>query len=100
MHSHRSIASHRYQLNAVLTLALAFGAGACGTADFAGEGPPVREASVTAEESALAVDPPGLARLPDGRRWMSHLTDEIMPYWTVPGALGTPVGNFPTFRCN
>lgn len=22
-----------------------------------------------------------------------------MPYWTTPDALGTPVGNFPTFRC-
>ena len=46
--------------------------------------------------------PPRLAagELPDLERWRRHLTDELMPYWTTPDALGTPVGNFPTFRCH
>lgn len=37
--------------------------------------------------------------LPSLERWRRHLTDDLMPYWTNPEALGTPVGNFPTFRC-
>ncbi len=45
--------------------------------------------------------PPRLAaaELPGLERWRRHLTEELMPYWTTPDALGTPVGNFPTFRC-
>ncbi len=41
-----------------------------------------------------------LAALPPGERWLTHLTDELLPFWTTPEALGTPVGNFPTYRCN
>lgn len=38
--------------------------------------------------------------LPSVARWRTHLTDELMPFWMTPDALGSPVGNFPTFRCN
>jgi mannose/cellobiose epimerase-like protein (N-acyl-D-glucosamine 2-epimerase family) len=38
--------------------------------------------------------------LPSLERWRQHVTDEIMPFWLTADALGTPVGNFPTFRCN
>ena len=38
--------------------------------------------------------------LPSLERWKQHVTDEIMPFWTTADALGTPIGNFPTFRCN
>jgi mannose/cellobiose epimerase-like protein (N-acyl-D-glucosamine 2-epimerase family) len=38
--------------------------------------------------------------LPSVDRWRQHVTDELLPFWTTPDALGTPVGNFPTFRCN
>lgn len=38
--------------------------------------------------------------LPSLARWRQHVTDEIMPFWLTPDALGTPIGNFPTFRCN
>lgn len=31
---------------------------------------------------------------------MAHLRDELAPFWTTPQALGTPVGAFPTFRCD
>ena len=46
--------------------------------------------------------PARLARgdLPSLERWRHHVTDDILPFWTRPEALGTPVGNFPTFRCN
>jgi mannose/cellobiose epimerase-like protein (N-acyl-D-glucosamine 2-epimerase family) len=38
--------------------------------------------------------------LPSLDRWRHHVTDEVLPFWTMPDALGAPVGNFPTFRCN
>ena len=85
----------------LLAIGAAAAASACGAADQGYEEPSIAEVSVTSDESALeATDPAGLSRLPGGQRWLNHLTDEIMPYWTSPGALGSPVGNFPTFRCN
>ena len=49
-----------------------------------------------------ALQPPRLAagELPSLERWREHVTDEIMPFWVTTDALGTPIGNFPTFRCN
>ena len=41
-----------------------------------------------------------LRGLPPGERWLAHLNDELLPFWTMPEALGTPLGNFPTYRCN
>lgn len=38
--------------------------------------------------------------LPSLERWRAHLVDELLPFWLTPDALGQPVGNFPTFRCN
>jgi mannose/cellobiose epimerase-like protein (N-acyl-D-glucosamine 2-epimerase family) len=38
--------------------------------------------------------------LPSLERWRQHVTGEILPFWVTADALGTPVGNFPTFRCN
>ncbi len=43
----------------------------------------------------LAVD-----ALPSLERWRQHLVDELLPFWLTPAALGAPLGNFPTFRCN
>jgi len=40
------------------------------------------------------------AALPSLERWRRHVDDEILPFWTTRDALGTPIGNFPTFRCN
>jgi mannose/cellobiose epimerase-like protein (N-acyl-D-glucosamine 2-epimerase family) len=40
------------------------------------------------------------AELPSLDRWRRHVTDELMPFWLTEDALGTPIGNFPTFRCN
>jgi mannose/cellobiose epimerase-like protein (N-acyl-D-glucosamine 2-epimerase family) len=33
-------------------------------------------------------------------RWKRHITQELMPFWTNPAALGNPTGNFPSVRCN
>jgi hypothetical protein len=30
--------------------------------------------------------------------WRTHLTDDLLPYWTMDAAKGIPVGNFPTYR--
>lgn len=38
--------------------------------------------------------------LPTGQEWVDHLENDLMPFWMSPDALGTPVGNFPTFRAN
>ena len=38
--------------------------------------------------------------LPPGEAWVRHLERDLAPFWTMPAALGEPVGNFPTFRCH
>ena len=38
--------------------------------------------------------------LPSAADWKRHLERDILPFWETPAALGTPVGNFPTSRCN
>lgn len=40
------------------------------------------------------------AGVPAGDFWTNHLGADLAPFWTMPDALGNPVGNFPTFRCN
>lgn len=46
---------------------------------------------------AARLDP---SALPAPARWIEHVTVELMPFWAAPDALGEPLGNFPTFRCN
>jgi mannose/cellobiose epimerase-like protein (N-acyl-D-glucosamine 2-epimerase family) len=43
---------------------------------------------------------PAPAALPAGEAWVSHLTRDLAPFWLRPEALGSPVGAFPTFRCD
>jgi len=38
--------------------------------------------------------------LPSGDRWLTHLNNELLPFWTMPTALGNPIGAFPATRCN
>lgn len=38
--------------------------------------------------------------LPDGQVWIRHVEHDLLPFWSTPAAIGKPVGNFPTFRCN
>jgi len=35
-----------------------------------------------------------------GQRWLDHFNQDLLPYWNMPAAWGTPRGDFPTFRCN
>lgn len=43
---------------------------------------------------------PAPAPLPAGDVWIEHLSRDLAPFWLKPTALGTPVGAFPTFRCD
>ena len=38
--------------------------------------------------------------LPTGERWLKHFNEDLLPFWNVPDAWGTPRGDFPTFRGN
>ena len=38
--------------------------------------------------------------LPLAADWVQQLRRDILPFWETPVALGDPVGNFPSFRCN
>ena len=38
--------------------------------------------------------------LPSGHRWLEHLNNDLLPFWTVETAYGKPFGAFPSFRCN
>jgi mannose/cellobiose epimerase-like protein (N-acyl-D-glucosamine 2-epimerase family) len=41
-----------------------------------------------------------IANLPAAAEWKRHLERDILPFWETPAALGNPVGNFPSFRCD
>src|SRR5579871_6839105 len=50
--------------------------------------------------TALAADASYLASLPTGTRWLQHLNYDLLPFWTLPSALGSPLGSFPSTRCD
>jgi len=39
-------------------------------------------------------------QLPSGEEWIIHLYRDLLPFWTTPAAMGSPIGNFPSFRYN
>jgi mannose/cellobiose epimerase-like protein (N-acyl-D-glucosamine 2-epimerase family) len=43
---------------------------------------------------------PDISLLPTGQEWVTHINEDLLPYWTSPIALGNPVGNFPSFRAD
>jgi uncharacterized protein (TIGR03437 family) len=47
-----------------------------------------------------AADSSYLANLPTGARWIEHLNNDLLPFWTMPSALGNPLGSFPSTRCD
>ena len=59
-------------------------------------GPPVsaQVAQVTQAQAQIPTD------LPTGERWLKHFREDLLPFWNVPDAWGTPRGDFPTFRGN
>ena len=52
------------------------------------------------DTSAAFNGKPDVSLLPTGREWVTHVRTDLLPYWTMPSALGTPLGNFPTFRAD
>lgn len=58
---------------------------------------PVPASRPAPDAASTAAAVPGLPSL---ARWHAHVTRELLPFWTHPDALGTPVGNFPTSRCS
>ncbi|MBT9312602.1 AGE family epimerase/isomerase [Leptothoe kymatousa] len=38
--------------------------------------------------------------IPTGQQWLNHVQDDLLPFWTLPTALGDPMGNFPSVRCD
>ncbi|GAA5181570.1 hypothetical protein GCM10025771_28800 [Niveibacterium umoris] len=40
------------------------------------------------------------ADLAGGDIWLRHVERDLLPFWSGRAALGHPIGNFPTFRCN
>ncbi len=50
----------------------------------------------------LSLIMPALAQqaVPPGARWLEHLNNDLLPFWTTDTALGTPVGAFPSIRCD
>jgi uncharacterized protein (TIGR03437 family) len=49
---------------------------------------------------ARAADNSYLSNLPTGSRWLEHLNNDLLPFWTMPTALGSPLGSFPSTRCD
>ena len=49
---------------------------------------------------AQSGDSAWIAQLPTGDRWIQHLTTDLAPFWTMPAALGSPLGSFPSTRCD
>jgi hypothetical protein len=38
--------------------------------------------------------------LPAGTRWLDHLGNELLPFWTTDSTFGNPFGAFPGTRCD
>jgi hypothetical protein len=47
-----------------------------------------------------ATSGPDISLLQTGQEWLTHVQQDLLPYWTTPVALGNPIGNFPTFRAD
>jgi mannose/cellobiose epimerase-like protein (N-acyl-D-glucosamine 2-epimerase family) len=41
-----------------------------------------------------------ISNLPKGERWIVHLNNDLLKFWDMKTALGDPLGDFPTYRCN
>lgn len=59
---------------------------------------PTLQASPTAIPASPI--PTSSPTLPDGERWLMHLKGDLLPFWDREEALGNPVGNFPSKRCD
>jgi hypothetical protein len=59
-----------------------------------------RMASVDVSSTFEQAGIPSLDLLPTGKEWITHIQNDLLPFWTTPAALGNPIGNFPTFRAD
>src|SRR6267142_3465187 len=59
-----------------------------------------RMQSVDVSTTFEATGQPNVLHLPTGPEWITHIQADLLPYWTTPAALGTPIGNFPPFRAD
>jgi mannose/cellobiose epimerase-like protein (N-acyl-D-glucosamine 2-epimerase family) len=73
-------------LRPAVLLALALASGAC---SHSAPGDPYLYTPPPASAAPAGLDP---------ATWTTHLEDELLPYWRMPAAQGTPPGNFPTWR--
>jgi len=49
---------------------------------------------------AIALPAWGQDAIPAGNRWLDHLNEGLLPFWTSEAALGKPPGAFPSIRCD
>lgn len=49
---------------------------------------------------AIVASPAWSQFVPPGSRWLEHLNNDLLPFWTAETALGKPLGAFPSIRCN
>ena len=47
-----------------------------------------------------AQTPAYVSQLPTGADWAAHLKNDLMPFYSTPDALGNPIGEFPSTRCD
>lgn len=61
----------------------------------------VSTAQALVRENKFPVDPIQaiIDAVPTGKTWLDHLNNDLLPFWSMPEAVGTN-GNFPTYRCN
>jgi len=91
--NHVKTNSRRFlQIGAVVTVALST---LCANAALSQSGYRSRPKDVTATDLNCQIE-----LLPTGAEWVTHLKEDLLTYWTSPSAIGTPPGNFPSFRAN
>jgi hypothetical protein len=73
---------------------------ACHTASSAGIDYRSRMQSHNVSAAFDATSEPNISLRPTGQEWLTHIQQDLLPYWTTPVALGNPIGNSPTFRAN
>jgi len=59
-----------------------------------------RLAAIAINSAVTKKTPNPITLLPTGKEWISHIENDLMPFWTSKTAIGTPPGNFPTYRAN
>ncbi len=61
---------------------------------------PLLSVQAQAVQAAAQRPIPSPVDLPTGERWLQHFNEDLLPFWNVPAAWGSPRGDFPTFRGN